>query len=81
MKRDPYPLQWPPRLPRTKHGDRQRSSFGGRGGRDALSPHATGKEVVEQIARLGSTNWVITSNLPSRGPEGILEAAKIELGG
>jgi hypothetical protein len=71
MKRDPYPLQWPPRLPRTKHIDRRRSSFGGRGGRDALSPHATGKEVIDEIARLGATTWVITSNLPSRGPEGI----------
>lgn len=71
MRRDAYPLQWPARLPRTKPGDRQRSSFGGRGGRDALSPHATGKAVVDELHRLGATTWVITSNLPSRGPEGI----------
>lgn len=71
MRRDPYPLQWPPRLPRTNTGGHQRSHFGGRGGRDALSPHATGKEVVAELHRLGATTWVITSNLPSRGPEGI----------
>lgn len=71
MRRDPAPLQWPPRLQRTKPGDRQRSRFGGRGGRDTLSPFATGKDVCIELSRLGASTWVITSNLPSRGPEGV----------
>jgi hypothetical protein len=70
MKRQPYPLQWPSRLPRTKAAERRWSQFGGRS-RGDLSPHATGQEVVEELTRLGAANAVITSCLPSRGPEGI----------
>jgi hypothetical protein len=51
-------------------GDRQHSQFGGRH-RDALSAFATGQDVIDELARLGAGSWVITSNLPSRGLEGI----------
>jgi hypothetical protein len=71
MRRSAYPLQWPARLARTKPADRKRSAFGGRTGRDGLSPHATATEVIDELARLGSGAWVITSNLPSRGPAGV----------
>lgn len=70
MKRQPYPLQWPSRLPRTKPTDRQRSAFGGRD-RANLSPHLTGQEVIIELERLGATDYVITSCLPSRGPAGL----------
>ncbi len=74
MKRAPYPLQWPSRLARTRPADRQRSNFGDRrrsATGNVLSPHATGREVVQELYRLGAPNWVITSNLPSRGVDGI----------
>lgn len=71
MKRSPYPLQWPARLPRTKPADRRWSHFGKNGDRGGLSPHITGQEVISELARLGATDWVITSNMPSRGSEGL----------
>lgn len=70
MKRQPYPLQWPSKLQRTLAAERKRSAFGGRD-KAALSPHATGVEVCDELALLGASSWVITSNLPSRGPVGI----------
>lgn len=70
MRRAPYPLQWPNRLTRTKSSERQRSAFGGRD-KASLSPFETGKEVEAELARLRATQWVITSNLPSRGPTGL----------
>lgn len=70
MKRQPYPLQWPPRLARTKPADRQRSNFGGRD-KVGLTPHGTANEVIAELHRLGASSWVITSCLPSRGPEGV----------
>lgn len=69
--RQPYPLQWPSRLPRTKPADRRWSHFGKHGDRGSLSPHQTGTEVLEELARLGATRGVITSCLPSRGVEGL----------
>lgn len=71
MARSPYPLQWPSRLQRTNLADRRWSHFGKNGDRGSLSPHTTGNEVIIELARLGATSWVITSNLPSRGPEGL----------
>lgn len=71
MKRQPYPLQWPSRLPRTKPADRRWSHFGKHGDRGSLSPHLTGMEVIGELKRLGATSWVITSSLPSRGAEGL----------
>lgn len=70
MRRQPYPLQWPTRLTRTKPGERQRSAFGGRD-KASLSPYETGQEVTSELQRLGASEWVITSNLPSRGPGGL----------
>lgn len=71
MKRQPYPLQWPSRLPRTKPAERRWSHFGKHCDRGSLSPHVTGTEVTTELVRLGAASWVITSNLPSRGAEGI----------
>lgn len=71
MKRQPYPLQWPSRLQRTKPADRRHSHFGKNGDRGGLSPHLTGVEVIDELRRLGANWWVITSNLPSRGTQGL----------
>lgn len=70
MRRQPYPLQWPSRLARMKPAERKHSQFGGRD-RANLSPHHTAVELLDELARLGASSWVITSCLPSRGPGGI----------
>lgn len=70
MRRSPYPLQWPSRLPRTQPNERQHSQFGGRD-KANMSPYSTGVEVVNELQRLGASEWVITSGLPSKGPGGI----------
>lgn len=65
MKRSPYPLQWPANAPRTKSGDRQRSTFGGKN-KGEVSPYEAAKELLEEVRRLGGSHAVVTSLLPTR---------------
>lgn len=67
MKRSPYPLQWPADIPRTTSERRRRSRFGGpRIAARTLSPYETAKELLTELRRLGASNVVITSLLPTR---------------
>lgn len=68
MKRSPYPLQWPEGFKRTKPIDRARSRFGGTnvGNRGQVSPYEAAKDVIAELTRLGASNHVITSQLPTR---------------
>jgi len=53
-----YPLQWLPQQPRTKRP--QRARFGNH------SVYGSGKELVDELQRLGAKNCLISSNLQQR---------------
>lgn len=59
MARSPYPLQWPPNVPRTRYRDR--SNF------DRNRGFATARDgVLHQLELMRVSHVVITSNLPLR---------------
>jgi hypothetical protein len=59
MARSPYPLQWPPNVPRTRFRDR--SNF------DRNRGFATARDgVLHQLGMMHASHIVITSNLPLR---------------
>lgn len=73
MKRQPYPLQWPPNTPRTKSADRRRSSFHTRIQRPGMpaehrppSVYEAAKDLLAELGRLKASSVVITSLLPTR---------------
>ena len=63
MKRQPFPLQWPDGVRRTKQGSRQRSRFGHRG---QVSFAQARREMLLELDRIGAANIVLTSDLPVR---------------
>ncbi len=61
----PFPICWPSSWPRTSSADRQRSQFGtGHVGDVSLGDARA--FALDQLARLGATDVVITSDLPTR---------------
>lgn len=73
MMRNPYPLQWPAGIARTKPADRRRSNFHTRlkldGGRSQQRPptvYEAAKDLVAELGRLKAQSVVITSLLPTR---------------
>lgn len=73
MRRQPYPLQWPPNTPRTNPANRRRSSFHTRIQRPGLpaehrapSVYEAAKELLTELGRLKASSVVITSLLPTR---------------
>jgi hypothetical protein len=65
MKRDPFPLQWPDGWKRTKPVLREKSRFGFRGSGLVSFSHAR-QQLLDELARLGAANVVLTSDLPVR---------------
>lgn len=63
--REPFPLQWPDGWARTRSDFRARSKFGYRNS-GQVSFSAARQELLDELARLGAANAVITSDLPTR---------------
>jgi DnaJ-domain-containing protein 1 len=59
----PFPLAWPSSSPRTARADRRRSHFGADHAGD-VSPAAARAFLLDELARLGATSVMVTSNLP-----------------
>lgn len=56
-----FPLRWPPGWPRTAPGDRQKSS------RFKVGSDKTRREIKDELAKLGGTDPIVSSNVATRG--------------
>jgi hypothetical protein len=63
--REPFPLQWPDGWKRTPADERRRSNFGYRS-TGQVSFSGARQHLLDELARLGAANVVITSDLPTR---------------